>query len=430
MDKKRFLLNKRIRYMVMLAVVFMILLVLFDIVVYAVTRTALYEDCDKQISEAEEHVLSNPDNALENLLKGNQIVYYDDGSNYVISYKIFVLVRDTKGNILNSEYLSSFDYMLNMDFATKDAGSFITKTVERNGEKVSYRTYMFALTSESGEVYYIQFATDSSDIERSLEILRNVLFFATLAALVVVFLAGWFLSKSLVSGVVDAWERQDEFISFASHELRSPLAVVHSSLELLLEKPGAKIIERGDLILNSLTETNRLRKMTNSLLEMVKLQSAEMILHLETIDVKKMIEEFIEPFIFQAQATGKTINYEVQEKLLIRADKALITEMLVVFLENALKYTEPNDSITVSAEERKSEIIFSVADTGVGISEEGLEKVFTRFYREERIQSKADGSGLGLYIAGLIAQAHDGKVSARANSPKGTIFTVTMKKTR
>jgi two-component system sensor histidine kinase CiaH len=92
------------------------------------------------------------------------------------------------------------------------------------------------------------------------------------------------LSKSLVQGVIEAWEKQDEFISYASHEIRSPLAVIHNSLEMLLETPGAKIIERSDLIMNSLMETSRLRKMTSNLLEMVQLQASEMRLRYETCE--------------------------------------------------------------------------------------------------------------------------------------------------
>ncbi len=423
MDRQRFLLKRRIKYMITLFAVFLLLLLTFDFVVFSVSRNALYEECDGQMKEAEEHILSEPDGAVNNFLNGKSIVYYDNGSNYVISYKIFLLLRNEEGKILNSEYLIFFDYMMNLEFSGKNVGKFMTQRVERNSEFLSYRTYTVAVRDSREDVYYVQLATDITDIEMSLAIIQKVLLICTAAAMALVLVGGWYLSRTLVSGVVEAWERQDEFISYASHEIRSPLAVIHSSLELLLESPGAKIIDRSDLILNSLSESSRLRKMTNNLLEMVRLQASEMPLHEEKINIKEMVEDFIEPFCYQAESTGKTLRYDVEDGLAVMADRQLLTELLVIFLENALKYTEEGDFIRLVMNHKNNSVVIRVEDSGIGLSEEGLKKVFSRFYREERQQSKSDGSGLGLYIAGLIVQAHGGNIMAEANWPKGTVFT-------
>lgn len=289
-----------------------------------------------------------------------------------------------------------------------------------------YRTYTLAVTTSAGETFYVQMTTDSTEIEASLAIILRVLVQCTLAAMLLVLIVGWFLSKTLVQGVTEAWERQDEFISYASHELRSPLAVIHSSLELLLDTPGARIIERSDLIMNSLTETSRLRKMASNLLEMVQLQAAEMTIHRENIHLDQMVGDFIEPFRYQAEAAGKTMACTLQHGLDIQADRQLLTELLAILLENALKYTEPGDSIRVSAQMADGKAVLAVSDTGVGIKDEALGKIFTRFYREERQQSKADGSGLGLYIASLIVTRHGGRITAAHNRPKGTTFAVTL----
>lgn len=422
MDRKKFLFRKRISYMVLLSAVFMAINIIFIIVVYNVAQSSQFEETDKQVLEARDAVLEKTDNAISNFLKGKQIVYFDNGRNYVISYKIFILLRDHSGEIINSEYLNSFDYMLNLDFARKSQDTFNTYTVVRNGEEVSYRSYMFAVTGSDGETYYIQLAADVSEIVNSLKLLGNTLIFGGIIAIIAVLLAGWFLSKILVSGVIEGWERQDEFISYASHEIRSPLAVIHSSLELLLEKPGARIIDRSDLIINSLAESNRLRKMSNNLIEMAKLQSSDLVLHLSEINVKEMVEDFIEPFVFQAEDTERILKYYVDDNIMIRADRQLLTELLVIFLENALKYTGNGDIIQLWIKEGDNKVTFRVDDSGIGISEDGLKKVFSRFYRGEQEQSKVDGSGLGLYIASLIVQAHKGKITAEANVPKGTVF--------
>ncbi len=426
MDRQSFLLKRRIKYMITLFAVFLLLLVIFDVIVFSVTRSALYQECDSQMREAEDNILSEPDTAINNFLNGKMIVYHDNGSNYVINYNIFLLLRDESGKLLNSEYFLFFDYMMNLNFSENHIGKSITEKVERNREFLFYRTYTVEIQNSQGQTYFVQMATDTTDVEISLGIIRRVLLICTAVAMLMVLLGGWYLSLSLVSGIVEAWEKQDEFISYASHEVRSPLAVIHSSLELLLEAPGEKIINKSDLIINALSESSRLRKMTNNLLEMARLQASEMMLHEEMINVGEMVEGFIEPFCYQAETTGKTFRYYVEKDLTMVADRQLITELLVIFLENALKYTETGDFVQLLINHKNNFVVITVRDSGIGLSEEGMKKVFSRFYREERHQSKPDGSGLGLYIAGLIVQAHGGKISAEANKPKGTVFTATI----
>ncbi len=426
MDRKNFLLRRRLQYMGILFLVFVLLLGIFNFIVYAFAENALYEEIDSQMADAEIHIAANVDGALDNFLNGRNIIYYDDGQSYVVTYRIFLLLRSMEGEILNAEHLTFFDYVMNIDFSPRNAGSIRTEKVERNSSALWYRTYTMQVTDSAGQQYYLQMAADSTDIEVSLRLILRVLLLCTLGALALVLVAGWYLSKTLVQGVIEAWEKQDEFISYASHEIRSPLAVIHSSLELLLETPGQKIIERSDLIMNSLTETSRLRKMSSNLLEMVKLQASEMQLHRERFDLEQLVSDFIEPFCYQAEATEKRLDYDLQPNLMFYADRQLITELLAILLENALKYTEPGGMIRVTTRSADNKVVLTVSDSGIGISDEAMTKIFTRFYREERQQSKADGSGLGLYIASLIAQRHGGKIKVEHNKPKGSVFTVTI----
>jgi len=399
MDRKKFLIKRRFKYMIMLSIVFLVLLASFDLTVYLVAKNALYQEADDQMIEARNNIAENEGGALTNFLNGKDIVYFDDGTNYVISYKIFLLLRDPDGVILNADYLVSFDYMTNIGFSPNDKGHLLVEKAKRNGTTLYYRTYTMGIQTNDGKNYYLQMATDSTEIEMSLRIILNVLLICTTTAMIFVIIVGWYLSKSLVKGVEEAWEKQDEFISYASHELRSPLAVIHSSLELLLDTPGKKIIDRSELIMNSLSETARLRKMTNNLIEMVKIQATEMQLDYNVIVVKEMIEGFI-------------------------GDRQLLTELIVILMENALKYTEEGAYIKMRAFCDEGSDIIEVSDSGVGISDEAMSRIFSRFYREERQQVTTDGSGLGLYVAGLIAGRHGGKIVAKHNVPKGTIFTV------
>ncbi|MBQ0060124.1 MAG: hypothetical protein KBS83_09290, partial [Lachnospiraceae bacterium] len=219
MDRENFLLKRRIKYMILLFVIFMALIISFDLIVFNSTRDTLYEDCDHQLTEAKEHVLMNPEGAIKNFLNGKQIVYHDKDLNYVISYKIFILVRNQDGAVLNADYLSAFSYMLDLKDPIEQEGRILTQRVGRNNEMRYFRTYTFSVPGTEGDVYYIQAATDVTDLQMPLSIIVRVLLFCTLGATVVMILVGWYLSKSLVSGVVEAWKQQDEFISYASHEI-------------------------------------------------------------------------------------------------------------------------------------------------------------------------------------------------------------------
>ncbi len=424
MDRKYFLFKRRLQYMGILFLVFLLLFCTFDIIVYTVSSQAMHQELDSQMTQAETQIRRDVDNALENFLKGRNIIFYDSGESYVVSYRIFLLLRDAQGEVLNRAHLSSFDYILNIAFSPENAGKFRTETAMRNAATLYYHTYTIQVEDPNATPYYIQLVADSTDIQATLDIIGGVLINCTAIAMLLVLFSGWYLSKSLVQGAVEAWKRQDEFISYASHEIRSPLAVIHSSLELLLETPGQKIIERSDLISNSLAETSRLRKMSSNLLEMVQLQASEMQVHWERINLSELIEDFIEPFCYQAEAAQKKLIYNLQSELSLVADRQLLTEVLAILLENALKYTEKGGMIRLSAYSEDNMAVLVVADSGIGISDEGMKKVFTRFYREERQQSKSDGSGLGLHIASLITQRHNGRITAEHNKPKGTIFKV------
>ena len=122
MDRKNFLFRRRLQYIGILFVVFLLLFSIFDIIVYTTSAGALYEEVDSQMMEAEEQIRLNEDSALENVLEGRNIIYYDNGESYVISYRIFLLLREADGTILNAAYLTSFDYMLNIAFSPENAG--------------------------------------------------------------------------------------------------------------------------------------------------------------------------------------------------------------------------------------------------------------------------------------------------------------------
>lgn len=417
MDRKSYIRGRRLQHLLALFTSFLLIFLAFDGIVCAIAEKALYKEIDGRLSEAARAVGEKPDGFVEDFINGGAIGY--DGC----ENKMFLLLRNGEGAILNAASPSSFGDLPSLGFSPSDCGKIRTQAAARGSEKRYYRIFTMPVRTASGQVYYIQTAADSTGIRSSLNILLAALLHGSAAALILLLAAEWYHGKALTRGVTEAWEKQDEFISYASHEIRSPLTVIHNSLELLLKNPGGKIIDHSDLIINSLTETNRLRKMSANFLAMARLQASDLEPKWQKFDLDELILSFIDPFQCQAELAGKELRVRLGYGGQIVADRQMITELAVILLENALKYTEPGDRIEISTRKAGEKVLLSVGDTGAGVSESAMEKIFTRYYREERQQGKKDGSGLGLYIASLIVRRHRGKIYAEHNKPKGTVFT-------
>ena len=109
----------------------------------------------------------------------------------------------------------------------------------------------------------------------------------------------------------------------------------------------------------------------------------------------------------------------------IEIDSSKIYQLIIILLDNAIKYTEDGDIIEIRTELKENKCVIEVADTGIGVSDEGLKRIFERFYRENKDRNReTGGSGLGLSIANYIVTAHNGTIKASHNKPKGTVFTI------
>lgn len=228
---------------------------------------------------------------------------------------------------------------------------------------------------------------------------------------------------------MDSWKKQTEFVQNASHELRTPLTIIQAKQELLLQEPNSKIIDKSEDITLVLNETKRLTKLTRDLMTLANADSKETVLTKEVIDVDSMIKEITTPYIEFADLEEKKISLNLNFGKEIKIDRSRIHQLLVILLDNAIKYTEKGDSIEICTSAKDNKFVLEVKDTGIGISDESINHIFDRFYREDKARSRqTGGSGLGLSIANLIVSLHGGTIKALHNKPKGTIFMVKLPK--
>ncbi len=236
----------------------------------------------------------------------------------------------------------------------------------------------------------------------------------------------------MVAQLEAAFKRQKQFVADVSHELRTPLTALSGSLEMLLI--GA---DQGDvqasrrLMRNMYAEVQRMHRLVEDLLALTRLDEGKMVLRVDTIDVRPVIEKVYD----QAQqlAHGQEIRHEVAADILpVRADVDRLQQVLLNIADNALKFTPSEGLVELSAyNEGQAAVIIKIHDTGKGIPPDALPHVFDRFYRADPARTRqlqsATGNGLGLALAKELIEAQGGTISIDSVQGEGTTVMVKLK---
>lgn len=222
---------------------------------------------------------------------------------------------------------------------------------------------------------------------------------------------------------------RSEFITNASHELRTPV----TSMKLLLETldGGAKDDEkvRSEFIRNLLREADRMHILVNDLLDLSRLESAHESLSLKNLDIRKVVHDSIQTVLPLAEKKGVAILENIEPELqVLEADQLRLGQVLINLVNNAVKFTPTGGEVRVIARRLENAVEFRVQDTGIGIPQEDLPYIFDRFYRVEQNRQRrqnSGGSGLGLTISKQVVEMHGGKIRA-TSSGQGTTFIFTI----
>jgi two-component system phosphate regulon sensor histidine kinase PhoR len=220
-----------------------------------------------------------------------------------------------------------------------------------------------------------------------------------------------------------------DFVANVSHELRTPLSILRGYIETLLESPETSHDELLRILRVMKRHSSRLDLLAEDLLTLAQLESANPNLQLGNVDVSSFFEELIRDWEKKLANKQLKIIVDVPSDLTtIRADQIRLQEALYNLLDNAVKYSRERGEITLMARRRDQQIVLSVSDNGIGISNEDLPRIFERFYRVDKARShdSVRGTGLGLAIVKHIAQLHGGHVEAESEIEKGTTIRVVL----
>lgn len=236
---------------------------------------------------------------------------------------------------------------------------------------------------------------------------------------------GYFLAGKTLRPIQEMIEEQNRFISDASHELRTPLTSLKSAMEVSLRDKNLTISDARILIAESIMETDKLQQLSEELLQLTQYQKPNGNLIMKKVSLSQIAHEAIRKMIPIAKKKQIIIKNEVQEHE-IKANKEGLIDLLIILLDNAIKYSSRKSVVTLSSKESSKITSLIIQDEGIGIDKKDLPYIFDRFYRADsaRVKTSTGGYGLGLAIAKKIVDIHQGSIYAERALPKGTTFII------
>lgn len=399
-------------------IMFLVMFLIFDGIIYNQISHSLYFNIDEELYRSKQKYIQREINTDNNLELEKQVPPKEIDKN--ISPRVISIVRNENGEVLDSENIGRVYNEFEKEITFNKENLDIVYSLELSGV-YSYRAINFKMAQSDGKEIYVQLLANVDGEKQTLNNLVTVLLWGTIMLLAIALFASYMLAKRVTKPIMKNYKKQTEFVQNASHELRTPITIIQAQQELLLKEPNSKIIEKSENINQTLKETKRMTKLIKELMDLARADSDEVKISKTDFNINELIQEIITPYEEYAKLQQKEIRLELKDTKKIKADKNKISELLIILLDNAIKYTNAKDVITIKTERKDGKLNLEITDTGIGISNEAMPHVFERFYRgDESHSKKVEGSGLGLSIAQSIVDMHNGMIKVMHNEPKGT----------
>lgn len=282
---------------------------------------------------------------------------------------------------------------------------YAIKILKRNNEKGIIDNYIYNVKKIEKNTTVISMIEDENTV---LHIRTTIIssIIMSVISLGIIYIIAKKLSKIIVKPVEETFEKQKQFISDASHELKTPLAVIEANADVLQDKIGdSKWI---NYIQNEIESMN---KLINELLLLAKIENVDNIKEYIELNLSKEVEIILSMFESVAYEKGVIIESNIDENIMLKGNKEDIQHIVSTLTDNAIKHTESQKKIVVTLKKEKNEIIFEVKNMGDPIPEGEREKIFERFYRIDKSRNRQEKRyGLGLAIAKSTIEKYNGKI--------------------
>ncbi|MNQ96599.1 Alkaline phosphatase synthesis sensor protein PhoR [compost metagenome] len=266
------------------------------------------------------------------------------------------------------------------------------------------------------------------DVTAQQNILTNLVYTFTLVGLVmliVIFFTSRYFANRSITPVREAFHKQKQFIADASHELKTPLAVINTNADVLLANSDDTIENQSKWLHRIKSETERMKTLTNDLLYLTEMDDSRVSMIYANFNGSESVESVLltmEAVVFEKDIS---LDYTIDPDLTLHGNSEQIKQVVMILLDNAIKYTPAKGAISLTFKKHHHDALLTITNTGEGISPEHLERIFDRFYRVDSSRSrKLGGYGLGLAIAKSIVEQHKGKLYAKSVQHETTSFYV------
>ena len=292
------------------------------------------------------------------------------------------------------------------------------ETSKETGVLTDYNLRYFKSYSEFRKA--IVFADVSSEKAMIKGLVRNSVIIG-LIGYVIFFLISLLLAKWVTKPVEKTWNEQKQFIADASHELKTPLTVIMTNAEMMNDKSYSEK-DRDSFAKNILSTSKRMRGLVESLLELARLDNNRAPVKKESIDLSKLINDSILPFEPLFYENDTELSADIDKDIGIEGDKDKLRQVVNILLDNALKYSDPAEKVTIKLKRQSANCVLSVTGLGTPLSREECQNIFKRFYRVDKARNDGQSYGLGLSIADSIISEHNGKIWAESENGYNTFF--------
>ena len=372
------------------------------------------EDLDDDKKQTEQ---AKPGAGVENRLPGDFAFHY-------------VLTDDNK-IVAKQEFFPDLGPQIRA--AVSDGNTRRTAVVDgvvNSGQPIRFMVAGVPVYDDGKLVGRVVIAKDLSRHDHVLTRLIQALALSSLAFLFIAALAGHWAAKKAMIPIKDAFEAQRQFVADASHELRTPLSVFQASLAVLERKEGSAMAASSQQVLADLQdEVRRMTRLVSDLLTLARADSGVMGVIKEEMNLVPVAQQTARALQPLADRKNITLHLVVPKQAILSADKDRMAQLLVILLDNAIKFTLDGGEVTLAVQcqgdHHNEKITISVRDTGIGMTKVEADQIFKRFYRADKARSREEGgTGLGLPIAAWIATVHGGVISVTSEPGRGSTFVV------
>lgn len=413
----------RLRLALSFAAAFALILGVLGVATYRVMANELDREIDRTLAQAEEairvpehEVPIDRDGPVRRVTPPRREFERPPG----IPSDVFFLLVAPGGEVLaNSRNLDLEEFPLER-FAAFEGE--LGMEFEAGGERYRVRGSEYAVVGEETIWLVVGRSLEARDYQ--LRLLVMVLAGGAVAGAALTLGGGWWLAGRALVPIRRSLETQRRFVSDASHELRTPVAVMKANAELLLRHPDQTVEANIDQVAAINEEADHLTRLVGDLLTLARADEQRLEVTRERVDFGGLVESVVRDMDAVAEARGIRLTSELAGGE-VTGDAQRLRQLVAILLDNALKFTPAGGSVRVTLKRSGSRWTLSVADTGPGIPAEAQGRVFDRFFRVDESRTQA-GTGLGLSIARWIAEAHHGRISVQSVPGVGSTFTVTL----